>query len=85
MRKEAAPSHLLFVRRERESCGRSPGEIVVAYSQASYIFRLSSDRSLPILYADESHCLPSCPRSIPIEVSPASLAIYPIDERRNSS
>lgn len=29
------------------------------YSQAPYTFRLSSDRSLPILYADESHCLPS--------------------------
>ena len=38
--------------------GYSPEKLSQPYSPVPYTFRLSSDRSLPILYVDESHCLP---------------------------
>lgn len=49
-----------------------PREIVAAlFPSALYLSTIIRSRSLPILYADESHCLPSRPRSISVS-SPSS-------------
>lgn len=73
-----SPSHSPFVRRECESCGKSPREIVAAYSQAPYTFRLSSDRrpSNSVRRRISLSAIPSWKYS-----SPVPLAIYSMAKR----
>lgn len=61
-----------------------PREIVAAlFPSALYLSTIIRSRSLPILYADESHCLPSRPRSISVS-SPFSRFSWWLREKSSS-